>query len=183
MKKLSIIVCTLVLTLAHRSIAQQVLTSKSTFIKFESKTPVRNIEAENTASTTLINLATNDVAVRIPIKSFNFPNKLMQEHFNENYMDSEKIPFASYKGKISEKIDINKDGKYPVTAVGKINIHGVERDQTLKGTATVANKTLVIDTAFEVSLAAHKIEIPKIVFVEIAENVKVSCKFTYVEKK
>ncbi len=181
-KKSLIVVCALLL-LAPLSFSQNILTAKSSSIKFFSSTPARDIEAVNTASTTLINLATKDIAVRIPIKSFDFPNKLMQEHFNENYLESEKIPYASFKGKINESIDLNKDGKYPVTASGKINIHGVERDQNLKGTATVANKTLTIDTVFDVALADHKIEVPKLVFVEIAEKVKVTCKFVYVEKK
>jgi polyisoprenoid-binding protein YceI len=163
--------------------AQNILTASKTHIKFFSHTPVKDIDAETTAASTLINLQTKDVAVRIPIKSFIFPNKLMQEHFNENYMDSEKIPNASFKGKIVENLDLSKDGKLPVTTIGKINIHGIEREQTLKGTATIANRSLTIDLAFDVSLTDHNIEVPKVVFVEIAEKIRVTCKFSYIEKK
>jgi polyisoprenoid-binding protein YceI len=81
----------------------------------------------------VINTTTGEIAVKVPIKSFVFENGLMQEHFNENYLESDKHPFATFKGKINESIDWTKPGNYPVSATGKLNLHGVERDQTIKG--------------------------------------------------
>lgn len=163
--------------------AQKVMISKSSDISFFSKTPLRDIEADNKATTSLINLDTKDIAIKIPVKSFVFPNKLMQEHFNENYLETEKYPFSSFRGKINESLDLEKDGKYNVTATGKITLHGVEKSQTFKGTATIKEKKITLDSIFEVSLADYNIDIPKIVFEEIAEKVKVTFKINYEEKK
>lgn len=163
--------------------AQKMLISKSSEISFFSKTPIKDIDAENKASTALINLDTGDIAIKIPVKSFVFPNKLMQEHFNENYMDTEKFPSSTFRGKINEPIDLNKNGKIIVSASGKINIHGVEKMQTFKGTATVSDKKVTIDSQFEIALADFNIDIPKLVFEEIAEKVKVTFKILFEEKK
>jgi polyisoprenoid-binding protein YceI len=159
--------------------SQKILVAKSSAISFFSKTPVRDIEAENKTSASLINLDTKDIVVKIAVKNFIFPNKLMQEHFNENYLETEKFPSSTFKGKINETIDLSKDGKYPVSATGKLNMHGVEHDITLKGTATILNKKLTIDCVFDVALVDYKIAVPKLVFEEIAEKIKVTYKFNY----
>ncbi|MFN8357326.1 MAG: YceI family protein [Spirosomataceae bacterium] len=159
--------------------AQRLLNATSTEVKFFSKAPLEDIEASSKQVQSLINLDTKDVVVKIPIKSFTFHNGLMQEHFNENYMESDKYPHGIFKGKITEDIDLSKDGSYPVTAVGKINIHGVEKDKTIKGKATVVQGKLTLDANFDVLLADHKIEIPTMVFQKIAEKIAVTAKFQY----
>lgn len=163
--------------------SQKIWVSKTSSISFFSKTPLRDIEAENKATTSLINLETKDIAIRIPIKSFVFPNKLMQEHFNENYLESEKYPYAQFRGKVNEIIDIKKEGKFNVSATGKITIHGVERNQTFKGFAIINDNKITIEAVFDIALEDYKIDIPKIVFEEIAEKVKVNFKINYEEKK
>lgn len=183
MKKYFLQVLLLLIVNSFNAFSQKVYLSKTSNISFFSKTPLRDIEAENTTTTSLINLETKDIAIKIPVKSFNFPNKLMQEHFNENYLETEKYPFATFRGKINENVDASKDGKYEVTSTGKITIHGVERNQTFKGSATVKESKIMIDSIFEVSLADYKIDIPKIVFEEIAEKVKVTFKINYELKK
>ncbi len=159
--------------------AQQLYTSVSSEIKFFSSTPLEDIEAVNTKSQSLMNVETKEVAVKIPVKSFVFPNGLMQEHFNENYLESEKFPYATFKGKINEPLDFAKPGVYDVSATGKLNIHGIERDQTLKGKLTVQPGKMNLDAAFEVLLADHKIQVPKVVFMKIAEKIAVAVKFSY----
>jgi polyisoprenoid-binding protein YceI len=183
MKKYLIIIYIIISGFNFSINAQKILVSKSSEISFFSKTPVKDIDAENKASTALINLDTKDIAIKIPVKSFIFPNKLMQEHFNENYLETEKYPSSTFRGKINEPIDLNKDGKINVTATGKINIHGVEKTQTFKGTATVSDKKVTLDSQFDIALADFKIDIPKIVFEEIAEKVKVTFKILFEEKK
>nr|MCU0354403.1 YceI family protein [Cytophagales bacterium] len=150
--------------------AQQLYSATNTEVSFFSDAPLEDIEATCKTGQSLINTATREVAVKIPIKSFKFPNSLMQEHFNENYMESEKYPHAVFKGKINENIDFSKPGTYPVTATGRINIHGVERDQTIKGTLTVAPNQLNLEAKFDVLLADHQIKIPEVVFMKIAEK-------------
>ena len=102
----------------------------------------------------------------------------MQEHFNENYMDSDKYPKAVFKGKLVEKIDYTKNGTYDVSATGDLTIHGVTKPRTLKGKLTVAEGTISISSEFDVALVDHNIEVPQMVFVKIAQVIKVKCKYS-----
>ena len=116
------------------------------------------------------------------VTNFVFPNKLMQEHFNENYLESEKFPSATFKGKIKESVDLTVAGTYPITAAGSANIHGVTRPIELKGTIVSTGTSLALTCAFEVRLVDYKVAIPKIVFAKIAEVIKVSSKINYSKK-
>jgi polyisoprenoid-binding protein YceI len=116
------------------------------------------------------------------ITNFVFPNKLMQEHFNENYIESEKYPSATFKGKIKENIDLTKAGTYVITASGSATIHGVTRPIELKGTIVSTGTTLALTCQFDISLVDYKVRIPKIVFAKIAEVIKVSSKISYTRK-
>ncbi|TAE37046.1 MAG: YceI family protein [Runella slithyformis] len=147
---------------------------------FFSETPVENITAINKAGQCIINATTGEVVVRLNIKQFDFPNKLMQEHFNENYLESDKYPTAVFKGKINEKIDVSKDGSYDLTAPGTLTIHGVAKERTLKGKLDVKNGQLTLATDFDVALADHKIDVPKLVFVKIAQVIRVKNRYNLV---
>src|SRR5690242_16719248 len=95
-------------------------------VTFFSSTPVENIEAVNNEAAAAVDAATGDVVFQVPIQSFKFEKSLMQEHFNENYMESDKFPKAVFKGNIGKgAVNFAKDGNYPVTAKGKLTIHGV----------------------------------------------------------
>jgi polyisoprenoid-binding protein YceI len=151
-------------------------------ISFFSKTPMTDIDAVNKSVTSIINTATNEVAVQMRITSFVFPNKLMQEHFNENYLESEKFPSATFKGKIKESVNLSVPGTYPISASGSATIHGVTRPIELKGTIVSTGSTLALTCQFEVHLVDYKIDIPKIVFAKIAEVIKVSSQLNYTKK-
>ncbi len=140
-------------------------------VSFFSETPIENISAENVAATALI--IKDSIVFKIPNKSFIFPKPLMQEHFNENYMESDKNPYSTFRGQINEKIDLTKEGTYQVTSTGKINIHGIEKIVTLKGTLIVKGTEITINSTFDVKLDDHKIERPKVVMQNIAEVIKV----------
>lgn len=159
--------------------AQNLFSAGSGNVTFFSKAPMADIEALNARAQSIINTTTGEIAVKVPIKSFLFENGLMQEHFNENYMESDKYPFATFKGRINESIDWTKPGSYPVSATGKLNVHGVERDQTITGKLDVGSGKLQLDAGFTVALADHKIEIPKLVFQKIAETIAVTTRFVY----
>lgn len=161
------------------SAQNKLFSSSKTEFSFFSKAPLEDIEAKNTRANSIINLSNRELVVRIPISQFQFKNKLMQQHFNENYMESEKYPYATFKGKINEELDLNKSGVYSVSASGTLNIHGVDQERKLIGKLTVAENTLLIETKFEVMLIDHKIEIPKLVFKKIAEKVEVIAKISY----
>ena len=151
-------------------------------VSFFSKTPMEDIEAVNKNVSSIINTSTNEVAVQMRITNFIFPNKLMQEHFNENYLESEKFPSATFKGKIKEEIDLTKPGTYPVSALGSATIHGITRPIELKGTIVSSASGLALTCQFDVKLVDYKIDIPKIVFAKIAEVIKVSSKMNFTKK-
>ena len=172
MKKAALLL--LALTAGALSVSAQVYKGKKTKIDFFSYTPMENISATDTVATMLLNSKTGDVIANIVVKGFVFPNSLMQEHFNENYMESDKFPKASFMGKIQETIDYSKDGTYPVTMKGKLTVHGVAQDRTINGTLTVKGKTVTIDCKFDIKLADHNIKVPEAVGQKIAESINVT---------
>jgi polyisoprenoid-binding protein YceI len=102
----------------------------------------------------------------------------MEEHFNENYLESDKYPDATFSGKIEPLIDFSKPGTYPVKAKGKLKMHGVEVEREFTGTITVnADKTAELKCDMEVPLADHKIEKPQLVMVKIADKIAVKVDF------
>jgi polyisoprenoid-binding protein YceI len=169
------------LAIGFQSKAQLFMTTNGEVSIF-SKTPMENIDAVNKSVSSIINTATNEVAVQMRITNFVFPNKLMQEHFNENYLESEKFPSATFKGKIKETVDLTVAGTYPITASGSATIHGVTRPIELKGSIVSTGTNLALTCAFDVKLVDYKVDIPKIVFAKIAEVIKVSSKINYTKK-
>jgi polyisoprenoid-binding protein YceI len=148
-------------------------------VSFFSKAPLEDIEADNNAASSLVNTATNEVSVRIPINKFDFPNELMQEHFNDDFLESAKYPVATFKGKIIEAVTWTKPGTYAVTATGLLIIHGVSQQRTLKGALQVGDNTLRLESVFLVKLADFNIKIPTLLFQKISEQIEVKCLFVY----
>ena len=155
----------------------QLYATQSGETNFFSETPVENISATNKSVGAILNTATNDLAVSMRMTAFEFPNKLMQEHFNENYMESEKFPMGIFKGKIVEAIDYTKNGTYEVMAKGQLTLHGVTQARDLKGKLTVDNQKINLVCNFDVKLTDHKIEVPKLVFAKIAEVISIKSKY------
>jgi polyisoprenoid-binding protein YceI len=152
----------------------QIYLGKKTDVSFFSYTPLENISAKDTVATMILNSKTGDVIAKISIKGFVFPNALMQEHFNENYMESDKYPFGLFKGKINETVDYTKDGTHNVTITGALTIHGVAKTRTIPATITVKGGMVTVDTKFSVALADHNITVPTAVGAKIAENIDVT---------
>lgn len=161
---------------AHPMIAQPVFVGTTDTVSFFSTTPVANIDARSAQAVGAINQSTKDVFFKVPMKTFVFKKALMQEHFNENYVESDKYPNATFKGKITDDIDLTKDGTYSVSVNGDFTVHGVTKPMTVPGTVTVKGSNMYVKASFDVKLADHNITIPTIVSQEIAEvvNVKVS---------
>src|SRR5687768_7440094 len=103
-------------------------------ITFLSKSPLEDIEATNKNPIIGYNTATGDFQSSVVMTQFKFKAALMEEHFNENYVESEKYPTSTFKGKVNEKIDLTKDGENKVTVTGKLTLHGVTKDITTEGT-------------------------------------------------
>lgn len=162
--------------------AQTLYKATNAEVSFFSKTPMEDIDGKSNVVNTIITIENKSLVFLIPNKSFNFPNKLMQEHFNEKYMESEKYPFSTFKGTVQENIDLKVNGEYKVTVKGKLTIHGVEQERTISGTITVSEGKLELTSNFKVKNADHKIEIPKLVVAKIAEELDVQVKATLVPK-
>ena len=157
----------------------QLYSTQSGETNFFSETLVENISAVNKTVGAILNTSTNEVAVSMKMSAFNFPNKLMQEHFNENYMESEKFPTGVFKGKIVETIDYTKNATYDITAKGQLTLHGVTQARDLKGKLTVDNQKIGLTCNFDVKLVDHKIDVPKLVFAKIAEVIAVKSKYAF----
>lgn len=145
-------------------------------ISFYSSTPIENIEAVNNQVSAVLETQTGDVAFVVPIRGFKFEKALMQEHFNENYMESEQFPKATFKGNIVEinKVDFTKNGKHNVTAKGQLTIHGVTKTVTITGTLQVGKNSTIMASKFWVRPADFDIKISSIVASKIAEKIEVT---------
>lgn len=174
------LIISLLLTFFESASAQTKLySSKKTEFNIFSKAPLENIEAINTKAVSMINVSSREIVIRIPISEFQFSNKLMQQHFNENYMESEKYPYATFKGKINEAVDFDKIGVYNLSGKGELNIHGISQDRELTGKLTVGKNSFLLESKFEVMIEDHNIKIPKLVFKKIAEKIEVNALLTY----
>jgi polyisoprenoid-binding protein YceI len=157
----------------------QTYTSKNIKLALYSSTPLEDIRAATDKCTGVIIKESREIAFQVAVKSFEFDRKLMQEHFNENYMESDKYPQAKFKGLLDQQIDWNKDGIYNVTVTGMLTVHGIDKKRTVPGKISISNGQVEVSTEFKVACVDHGIKIPKLVFTKIAEqiNIKVSGKF------
>jgi hypothetical protein len=169
----------LLLLLSAAFCKAQVYTAKSGTASFYSAAPMENIEAVSNSIQSILNTSTKSVAFIISIRSFQFKKDLMKEHFNEKYMESDKFPNATYSGKINEDIDLSKDGTFSVTSTGKIAMHGQEKEITVPGTFTVKNGEATLESNFQLAVADFKIEIPQLLFQNIADTVAVKLNISY----
>ena len=172
----------LLLALSLQLVAQTdksgVYFTKKGKVHFFSASPLEDIEANASDATIVLNTADKSVNAKITQTSFVFKDKLMQEHFNENYMESDKYPYSVLSMAIVENIDFKKDGVYDVTLKGTLDMHGVKQAREIKGKLTIKNGVPVNATAtFIVKLVDHKIKIPKAVILNIAEEIKVDVDF------
>ena len=163
--------------------AQGIYKSNEGEASFFSETPMENIEAHNKSISSFLNTGSKEVVFVIPVRNFKFRKALMEEHFNEKYLESDKYPDATFQGKINEDVDFSKDGVYKVTATGKMKMHGVEKQITVPGTITVKGGKLSLQSEFNVTLTDYNITVPKLVIQNIAEVVAVKINAGYVPYK
>ncbi|MBC8172938.1 MAG: YceI family protein, partial [Chitinophagales bacterium] len=142
-------------------------------ISFYSTASVENIEAHNKKATAVVDTKTGAMEFAVLMKAFEFEKALMEEHFNENYVESDKFPKATFKGKIDNLSSVNfsKDGTYAVTVSGDLTIHGVTKATTATGNFVVSGGKITGKSEFNILLADYKIAIPAIVKDNISEKV------------
>jgi hypothetical protein len=160
--------------------AQKFLCKNGT-IKFVSKAQLELIQASSGKLQGVLDPATNQFAFLIDIKSFEgFNSGLQRQHFNDNYMESEKFPMAKFSGKIIEQMNYMLDNATEVRAKGELEIHGQKQVRIIKSKITVKGNEVTIQAQFVVPLADHNITIPKIVNQKIATEIEVEIKATLV---
>jgi len=169
MKTLFIIVVTVLFPLL--GVAQNKHTSTKGYVSFFSKAPVADVDAKNEKVKVEMNTSDGEVIVDITMTDFQFKNEKMGRDARKKYLEIDKYQKAGFKGKIQGKIDYDKPGTYSATAMGKLKIHGVEKDVTEKGTVTVVEGGQIkLKSEFNITLADYKIETPKILGQEMTED-------------
>ncbi len=176
MKLHKIIALSTVLALSLNDSFAQKYATRMGKVSFFSTTPIENIEAFNNEAAAAVDAQTGSVLFIIPIKSFKFEKALMQEHFNEDYMESNKYPKAQFKGNISNLKEINftKDGSYPAQVKGLMTMHGIEKQITVPGKIIIKGNSATLHSIFKVALADYNIKIPSIAKGKIAETIEIT---------
>jgi len=158
--------------------AQQRYFTKSASIVFDADGPLDDVEkihAKSTTASCVVDVATGQMEWAVPIQSFRFENSLMEEHFNENYLESAKFPKATFKGTIQhpESVKWTTDGSYPVQVKGKLTIHGVTNDISTNGNILIKGAQIQASAAMKVALEDFRIKIPSVVGFKIAKEASV----------
>ncbi len=173
MKK--VIIAALLLSLGTGAFAQKYMT-RTGKVSFFSSTSIEKIEAFNNEVANIFDSKSGDLIFQVPIKSFKFEKQTMQEHFNEDYMESDKFPKSEFKGKITNvgEVNLSKDGVYNAKAEGKLTMHGVTKEVSIPGTITVKGTDITMSSKFVVKTKDYDIKIPSVVEGKIAKEIEVT---------
>jgi len=175
MKKLILIGVIMISSTA--SFAQNYITRTGKIIfNATSKKSPEKIEGINNEVANILDTRTGKIVFQVLIKSFKFEKELMQEHFNENYMESNKYPKADFKGNITNinEVNFSKDGVYSIKTAGQLTIHGITSDVTIPGTLTVKGNTITAKAQFSILLKDYKIEIPSLVSDKVSNEATIT---------
>ncbi|MDN5214342.1 YceI family protein [Fulvivirgaceae bacterium BMA12] len=157
--------------------------TKSGNASFKSEAPLELIIGFSNSLAGVINADKHTFAFTIPINSFDgFNSALQKEHFRENYMETHKYPNATFHGKMIEIIDLEKKGDYQVRAKGNLEIHGIVQERIIKCQLAINGQGIKVSTQFEVFLQDHDIQVPKVVYQKIAEEIIVSVDAEFVKR-
>jgi polyisoprenoid-binding protein YceI len=169
------------LTLVISAFAQKKYYTKTGQIYFDAGTGIEDINATNKSVSSVIDLSTGQMDFGLLVKGFEFKNQLMEDHFHENYMDTKTFPKSGFKGKIlqPEKINLEKDGTYPVKVRGILDLHGVKKEVEADGTIQVKAGLVKAQSNFSISMADFNIQIPKVVKDKLASQAKITVNCTY----
>ncbi len=150
--------------------------TKTGYIRFFSDAPLEKIEAHNRQVSSALDLANGGFVFNVLMKSFTFEKALMQEHFNENYVESDKFPNARFSGKVTniKDIDPSRDGVYEAQVEGKLTLHGITKDVKVKGSFEAKKGRLTGKAVFPLTVSDYDIKIPGAVVRNIAKTVEIT---------
>ena len=172
----------LIITITGSLNAQDKYFTKSGKISFDATTPKspENIDGVNKSVICVMDTKTGNIQFSVLMKGFEFERALMQEHFNENYMESNKFPKSDFKGNIANNgvITFTKEGTYNLKVKGKLTIHGVTKEVETEGKLVIKSGTMSLSADFSVELSDYNISVPSIVSDKLSKTakVKVDCK-------
>lgn len=181
MKKYVLSSLAIIFFLAANVSAQDKFITKTGHVWIHSKTPVKEIEAHNRQVTSILDVKTGDMIVSCFLIDFKFDNQLVEEHFNENYVESAKFPKVKFKGKVLDiaTIDFTKNGTYKRMVEGVMEMHGKSVTIKKEGTAVVKDGKIKASASFTVTAEQFAIIIPDLVKDKIQKNIEVYVDFTY----
>ncbi|MDN3667779.1 YceI family protein [Echinicola jeungdonensis] len=156
----------------------QTYKSTDSKVTFFSDAPLEDIKATNKDATGLFDSKSGELAFVVPIKGFEFRKSLMQQHFNERFMESDKYPRGTFQGQLSN-YDMESSGTQKAVAKGKMTIHGITRDFQVTGDFTVSGNKIEMEAVFPIKVADYDVEIPKVLFYNISEEVEVTVNFKF----
>ncbi len=180
---MSLIIKILILVISISEIipvnAQEIFKTKTAEIGFFSSAPVEDIRATSREGISVFKLSTGEISFLVPIRSLKFPKALMEDHFNEEFLESDRYPTASFKGKITSPAQLPSGGEVNVLLSGILEIHGVKRKRNIPAALNLDNDRVQLTSSFDVACKDHKIKIPKILWKNIAEIVRVDVNANY----
>lgn len=162
-------------------LAQEKYFTRNGNVTFNSGTSLEKIEGINHKAASVLDAATGRLEFTILMKAFEFDRALMEDHFHENYMESEKFPKAAFKGSIVNNTDISysKNGTYTVKVSGDLTIHGVTKPITTTASIEVKDKKIIAKSSFQIAIEDFKIEIPSLVKDKIDKQAKIVVDLIY----
>lgn len=177
-KRLSLIFVFIVLQFTAN--AQKYIT-KNGYIGFYSHTAIEDIKADNNQVASILDVSTGEIVFQVLNKSFKFEKTLMEEHFNENYIESDKYPKSTFTGRITDPASVNfaKTGVYDVAVEGDLALHGVTKNVSVKGSIEVADGVIKANSKFNIIPEDYNIKIPGVVRNNIAKTIEVSVTIKY----
>jgi len=161
--------------------AQTKFITKNGNIEFYSHTSMEDIKATNNQVASILDIGSGEIIFVVLMKSFKFDRSLMEEHFNENYVESDKFPKANFKGKITNLEDVNfkKDGIYNVTIEGDMTIHGVTNPMKETGTLEIKGENIIGKSKFLLDPQEYNIVIPGVVKEKFANKMEITVEMNY----
>ncbi len=163
--------------------AQNKYFTKAAVISFDAtaKSSPETIAGKSTTGTSVIDATTGKMEFAVLVKSINFKKALMQEHFNENYVESSKFPKALFKGKIENIKDINfqKDGTYKANISGELTMHGVTKPIKTFSTIKVSGGKIMANSSITVSMDDYGIEVPSLVSDKVGKSASINIEANY----
>jgi hypothetical protein len=177
----TLIVSLLILMVGLTAPAQAKFICKNGYIGFYSHTPMEDIKGDNNQVASILNAENGEVIFNVLMKSFKFDRALMEEHFNENYVESDKFPKSTFKGKITNlsSVDFKKDGTYNVDIEGELLIHGATKPVKAQGTFDIKEGKITAKSKFQLDPKDYNIDIPSVVKEKFADKMDITVNLVY----